>query len=314
MKLLKRPRTLGAWSVALLCILLAAGCATAPDGDAASTTAGEPEPAAVEEPATVVAEEPAADEPAAAGEIPPVSGESITTESGLEVIVVEEGDGPTPEAGDIVLVHYTGMLEDGTQFDSSYERGEPIAFPLGGGRVIPGWDEGIALLSVGSQARLIIPPELGYGDRGAGDAIPPNATLTFDVELVDVQEGAPAEPTSVDEADYTTTESGLRYYDLEAGQGAAPEPGDTVVVHYTGWLTDTTKFDSSLDRLEPFRFALGVGEVIPGWDEGVASMQVGGKRQLVIPPELAYGERGAGNVIPPNAALIFEVELLEIEE
>ena len=117
----------------------------------------------------------------------------------------------------------------------------------------------------------------------------------------------------MDEADYTTTESGLKYYDLEVGEGPSPEPGQLVSVHYTGWLEDGKKFDSSLDRGQPFTFPIGMGQVIPGWDEGVGTMKVGGQRQLVIPSELAYGEQGAGGVIPPNAILIFEVELLDVQ-
>ena len=111
----------------------------------------------------------------------------------------------------------------------------------------------------------------------------------------------------------TTTGSGLQYEDLAEGTGEAAKAGDSVQVHYTGWLTDGTKFDSSLDRGSPFSFRLGAGRVIKGWDEGVAGMKVGGKRKLQIPPQLGYGARGAGGVIPPNAELIFEVELLGIE-
>ncbi|WP_353191750.1 FKBP-type peptidyl-prolyl cis-trans isomerase [Pandoraea pnomenusa] len=109
-----------------------------------------------------------------------------------------------------------------------------------------------------------------------------------------------------------TTESGLQYEELQVGDGAEATPGNTVTVHYTGWLTDGKKFDSSKDRNDPFAFVLGGGMVIRGWDEGVAGMKVGGKRKLIIPAELGYGARGAGGVIPPNATLVFEVELLEV--
>jgi len=110
----------------------------------------------------------------------------------------------------------------------------------------------------------------------------------------------------------TTTPSGLIVEELEVGNGTLAEKGKTVTVHYTGWLTDGTKFDSSKDRNDPFEFPLGMRYVISGWDEGVQGMMVGGKRKLTIPPELGYGARGAGGVIPPNATLVFEVELLGV--
>ena len=111
----------------------------------------------------------------------------------------------------------------------------------------------------------------------------------------------------------TTTASGLQYDDSVIGDGAQAKAGDTVSVHYTGWLEDNTKFDSSKDRNQAFSFKLGAGMVIKGWDEGVAGMKIGGTRKLTIPSELGYGARGAGGVIPPNAGLIFEVELLGIK-
>ncbi len=111
-----------------------------------------------------------------------------------------------------------------------------------------------------------------------------------------------------------TTPSGLQYVDVVVGKGASPKRGKKVTVHYTGKLTNGKKFDSSVDRKEPFTFTIGVGQVIHGWDEGVATMKVGGKRKLTIPANLGYGTRGAGPDIPPNATLVFDVELLNVEK
>ncbi|MCX7193172.1 MAG: FKBP-type peptidyl-prolyl cis-trans isomerase [Proteobacteria bacterium] len=216
------------------------------------------------------------------------------------------GEGAEAQAGQTVIVHYTGWLYDenapdnkGTKFDSSLDRNEPFDFPLGTGRVIRGWDEGVAGMKEGGTRTLVIPSEMGYGPRGAGSDIPPNAKLVFDVKLLKV----------------IRTE----IVDTLLGEGAEAQTGQQVTVHYTGWLFDKkapenkgTKFDSSLDRDEPFDFPLGQGHVIQGWDMGVQGMRVGGQRTLTIPPEMGYGRQGAGGVIPPNATLVFDVELLGV--
>jgi peptidylprolyl isomerase len=132
-----------------------------------------------------------------------------------------------------------------------------------------------------------------------------------------VLSGVLALSESADAQQAVTTPSGLKYIDVKAGTGPSPKTGQTCVMHYTGWLYEGdkkgAKFDSSVDRGQPFEFKIGMHQVIAGWDEGVATMNVGGKRTLIIPPELGYGARGAGNVIPPNATLMFDVELLAIK-
>ncbi len=222
----------------------------------------------------------------------PASNDSpTTTASGLKYIDLVVGTGDSPAATDLVTVHYTGTLDNGTVFDASRQHGGPASFPLN--RVIKGWTEGVSTMKVGGTRKLIIPPDLAYGAQGAGNGvIPPNATLTFIVELLEVPK--------------------VKIEDTQPGTGAAAKAGDQITVNYTGKLTDGTVFDSSVGKT-PFTFMLGNGEVIPGWDQGLLGMQVGGKRTLTIPPSLAYGEQGAGASIPPNATLIFDVELLSIK-
>jgi peptidylprolyl isomerase len=159
---------------------------------------------------------------------------------------------------------------------------------------------------------LIIPPELGYGSRGAGDRIPPNSTLIFEIELLDIKKPF----IDIDfelSGKENVSESGMVMIDHIVGSGQTPQNGQQVIVHYTGKLENGQKFDSSHDRGSPFVFVLGEGRVIKGWEEGLSSMKIGGKRTLIIPPYLAYGSKGAGNVIPPNATLLFEVELVDIQ-
>ena len=235
----------------------------------------------------------------------------VTTESGLKYVDTVVGDGELPSIGDKVKVHYTGTLEDGTKFDSSRDRNRPFEFPLGAGRVIKGWDEGLATMRVGGQRKLIIPPDLGYGTRAAGK-IPPNSTLIFDVELLEIVKQF--KDTDFDlPGKEIVLESGLRIIEHIKGNGDNPKSGQKVTVHYSGFLQTGTKFDSSHDRGKPFEFILGQGQVISGWDEGIAQLKKGGKSTLIIPPDLGYGEKGAGGVIPPNSTLLFEVELVDFK-
>lgn len=236
-----------------------------------------------------------------------------TTDSGLQYADLEKGQGQIVLPADIVTTHFTIWVqdEDGNQYITSSQGDQPLTFVQGRGDVVfPGWEEGVLGMQTGGKRLLVVPPELALGETG-GSGIPANATLLMEIELVERQ--SPPSLTRVPDSEFTTTESGLSYYDIETGDGETPQPGQTVVVNYSGWLEDGTLFDSSLTRGETFSFTLGQGSVIPGWEEGLAGMRVGGKRQLIIPPDLAYGEAGAGGVIPANATLIFEIELLDIE-
>jgi peptidylprolyl isomerase len=237
-------------------------------------------------------------------------GKEFKTESGLSYKIIEEGKGKRAKDGDMVLVHYVGKLTNDTVFDSSRRRNMPFKFKLGAGQVIKGWDEGIALLNVGDKAVLTIPPHLGYGDRATG-SIPANSTLIFEVELVDIIE-AP-KPFDVKGKDTVTTASGLQLIYLNRTEGKAPQKGDMVSVHYSGYLLDGSMFDSSVERGEPIRFPIGAGRVIPGWDEGIPMLKVGEKARLIIPHQLGYGERGFPPVIPERATLVFDVELIDTE-
>ncbi|MEL6676905.1 MAG: FKBP-type peptidyl-prolyl cis-trans isomerase [Bacteroidota bacterium] len=263
--------------------------------------------------------------------------------NGILYHIEQAGSGANPQAGDYVKVHYRGSFLDGKVFDSSMEGRDPLAFQLGQGYVIKGWDEGIPLFPVGSKGKLYLSPEFGYGAAGQGDAIPPNATLVFDVEVIEVMDEAAYKAyeaaqeeerrkliqqylekqlemelpnirkyVEAQPADYAYTLSGLHYHMEQEGEGPTAQPGQTVWVHYTGSLLNGQEFDSSRNRGQAFSFKLGENRVIPGWEEGLALFKKGGKGKLVIPSILGYGPRDMG-VIPPNSILLFDIELLDVQ-
>ena len=168
------------------------------------------------------------------------------------------------------------------------------------------------LLSVGFMLLCVVVLVIAQVGNKVNSAVAANLTETTPASTsVTQNQTLMASNTMSDNV--VTTPSGLKYIELEEGTGATPERGQTVVVHYTGTLENGNKFDSSRDRNSPFEFKIGTGQVIKGWDEGLSTMKVGGRRQLIIPAELGYGSRGAGGVIPPNATLLFDVELLGIK-
>ncbi|HET6227692.1 MAG TPA: FKBP-type peptidyl-prolyl cis-trans isomerase, partial [Bacteroidia bacterium] len=240
--------------------------------------------------------------------------DTIKTPSGLKYIIVKENKAGETTTGKRVTINYSGFLIGGKCFDSSQDRGQPLTAEVGRGKLFPGLDESLSLLKKGEKAKFIIPSSLAFGERGGGP-IPPNSDLIMDVEVTDVKE-IPV-PVKFDTAGVApkVTATGLKYFEIKkSGSTQKAEAGKNVKVHYTGYLADGKIFDSSVERDQPIDFQLGAGMVIPGWEEGIALMNVGDKYRLVIPSQLGYGEAGRAPVIPPNAELTFDIELISISD
>jgi len=234
--------------------------------------------------------------------------EPVVKESGLKYWDLKAGEGPAVDPHAMVTLHFSAWLSDGTLFHSSVQQGEPVTWRLGQ-LPLKGWNEAMEGMKVGGKRRMEVPPALAFGEQGRPPRVPPNATFILETELLEAK--PVPKPTPVEGIEVVTFPSGLKQWDIKVGEGASPQPTDTVSVHYVGWLADGTVFDSSVERGEPVRFRLD--RVIKGWTEGLGSMKVGGKRRLEIPPDLAYGAQERPG-IPANSTLIFEVELLGINE
>ena len=223
-----------------------------------------------------------------------------TPEEKGELVVTDlvEGTGTEVRAGHTLITSYVGRFTDGTQFDSSEDLGQDWIFTLGVGQVLEGWDEGLVGMRVGGTRRLEIPSHMAFGRSGqcfsdGTCAVPANTDVVYDVTVVDIFDEVLIE-------------------DIVEGDGDVAESGDVVVVEYVGQLRNGQVFDASAVSGSAFVFTLGRGSVIPGWEQGIPGMKVGGKRRLTIPPVLGYGAFGAGTAVPPFAVLIFEVDLMEV--
>lgn len=253
--------------------------------------------------------------------------EVVTLDSGLKYFDDSLGTGREVITDELVTLHFSGwVIKDTSNLFSDWSndqvrqsamignsklRNQPVKFVVGGNSFIKGVDEGIVGMKIGGTRTIVIPSNLAYGEEGIGP-IPPNSDLKLVVELLDVKERIVIVMWDVDSTKLKTTESGLQYSIVTEGEGETADSGNVVTVHYSGFLADGTKFDSSVERDDPFSFLLGMGQVIPGWEEGLKLMNKGGKARLVIPPELGYGGLSVGT-IPPNSTLYFDIELVDMQ-
>lgn len=260
--------------------------------------------------------------------------------SGLYYIPITPGKGPNVNVGDMVTVHFIISMLDGQVLFSTYKENQPAEFELGKPYDTEGMNAGLLRMNKGSRAKLILPSKLAFGEKGRGTMIQPYTPLICDIELVDFKtksdyEKLAREKEIRDQAlnnsnfksemgkldEYikkhnirtSPRASGLYFIETVKGSGKQAASGSVVQVHYTGKLLNGLIFDSSYDRGKPLDFTLGKGRVIKGWDEGIALMKEGGEATLIIPSNLAYGEKGSGEKIVPYSTLIFEVKVISVK-
>jgi len=264
------------------------------------------------------------------------------TATGIYFLETKKGTGKSAVKDGYVSVNYTVSLLGGEKLFSTIERGEPVDFKFGSQFENQGFQEVVGMMREGGKANAIIPSSMAFGAQGAGSVVPPFSTLYYDIELVKIisneeWERKQADKEAKKQADNAqkakeetslmqkylkdnnitptiTLPSGLIYVEKQAGTGPKPINGKKVKVQYTGKLLNGTVFDSSVEKGQPYEFAIGTSAVIEGWDQGIALMSQGGKGLLIIPSKLAYKDRGAGDKIPPFSPLVFDVELVEVEK
>ncbi|MDR3610598.1 MAG: FKBP-type peptidyl-prolyl cis-trans isomerase [Ignavibacteriaceae bacterium] len=247
----------------------------------------------------------------------------ITTKSGIRYSIDTVGHGNVAKEGDFVTVHYRlWVVKDSSKMfkdwvsDTTKKKdllgdtrvtNQPAKFVLGAG-VLLGAEDAVIGMQKGETRSIIVPSSITFGDKGYGP-IPPKSNLKFVVTLLDTKEQL--NMWNVDTTNIQATPSGLKYIIIQKGTGASPDSGNTVMVKYSGFLTNGKRFDSSVERDEPFTFTLGMHQVIPGWEEGIKLVNKGSRVRFIIPPSLGFGNRKIGQ-IPANSVLIFDVELIDM--
>ena len=233
-----------------------------------------------------------------------------TTKSGLQYRIDNPGNNRHPQKGWRVWIEYTGSLDDGTVFGSTDETGN-IDIRLGQGQVIKGWEEALPMIGEGGRISLIVPPHLGYGDTDT-DYIPGGSTLHFDIKVIQADSFPAIEPFAVKGLKANKMANGIKYYVIDSGHGNPANAGDNVYVHFTGWLPDGTIYTSTRNNGDARRFTAGAGETFKGMDTALLTMAEGARCRFVIPSELAFGEKGYGNRIPPKTDLTLDIEMVRI--
>ncbi len=250
----------------------------------------------------------------------------IKKASGLEYADDSLGTGRTAKNGDLISIHFDAwIIKDSTNLFNDWTKdstrlassiggsrlyGRPVKLVLGKNAFINGIDGGIEGMKVGGYRTIIVPAKLAYGDKGFGP-IPPNSSLKFQVQLLEAKDAIVVKQWEVDSTKYKKTKDGLKYVIIEPGEGAAIDSGDVVTLHYSVFLLNGKKSDSSVERDEPLVFPYKLQKFIPGFSEGIGLLKKGGKAKLIVPPDLAYGSKG-NNIIPPNSTLIFDIQILNV--
>jgi len=233
------------------------------------------------------------------------------TESGLVYEVITPGKGEIVQIGDNVQIKFALWIEDKTLVTCSELLKQIGEFQAGQARIAV-LNEGVLLMKKGAHFRFEAPPELAFGERGDGRKVGPNAKTIWEIRLLDIKKPLPVPDFALPaEGKAVTTESGLKYEIIKEGEGESPKVGDSIIVHYAGWLPDGKGFDNSYSFAKPRKVILG-GKVIPGWIEGLPLMKEGAVYRFYIPAKLAYGDDGLQPVIPPGSALVFYIELIKV--
>lgn len=235
-----------------------------------------------------------------------------TTPSGLQYKIEEPGNSKHPHSGCRVWLEYTGRLDNDTIFASTDETGN-IDIWMGQGQIIKGWEEALPLIGEGGEISVVIPPHLGYGNMAIA-GIPENSTLHFEIKIIQVDEFDAIKPFSTNGLKADILPNGIKCYTIASGHGDTAKPGDNVYIHYTGWLPDGTIYSSTRNISDAKRFTAGAGETFAGMDTALLHMSEGSKCRFAIPAEMAFGDEGYSNRIPPKSEITLDIEMVRISK